>query len=62
MRRSGSALRAHWDPALFTPQEYHFEEANVRSAFEAADKSELGTNVFQTSWHAKLLYEHDRSH
>jgi hypothetical protein len=42
--RSGSAPRAHWDPALFKPQEYHFVEADVRSAFEAADKSELGTN------------------
>ena len=42
--RSGSAPRAHWDPALFKPKEYYFVEADVRSAFEAADKSELGTN------------------
>ena len=79
----GSAPRAHWDPALFTPKEYNFEEANVRLAFQVAcqertqtlvaegmwyphsivqDKSELGTNVFQTSWHAKLQFNHSQDH
>jgi len=26
------------------------------------DKSELGTNVFQTSWHAKLQFTHSQDH
>ena len=54
MPRSGNATprsggsrtpRARWDPALFMHVEYVFNTAEVRAAFEAKDRTELGLNI-----------------